>query len=68
MLFSISRFAKLYVIYRDDEFACGMLPASSKYDESAREKYIRAFKLKYAAVASVSMAVSVLLYLKALEG
>ena len=45
-----------------------MLPLHSKYDESIREKYIRAFKLKYAVIATVSMAFSILLYLKALEG
>ena len=68
MVFSISRFAKLYMLYKDSEFNCDMLPLHSKYDESIREKYIRAFKLKYAVIATVSMAFSILLYLKALEG
>ena len=67
MVFSISRFAKLYMLYKDSEFNCNMLPLHSKYDESIREKYIRAFKLKYAVIATVSMAFSILLYLKALE-
>lgn len=42
MVFSISRFAKLYMLYKDSEFNCDMLPLHSKYDESIREKYIRA--------------------------
>ena len=68
MVFSFSRFAKLYMLYKDSEFNCDMLPLHCKYDESIREKYIRAFKLKYAVIATVSMAFSILLYLKALEG
>ena len=68
MVFSISRFAKLYMLYKYSEFNCDMLPLHSKYDESIREKYIRTFKLKYAVIATVSMAFSILLYLKALEG
>lgn len=59
MVFSISRFAKLYMLYKDSEFNCDMLPLHSKYDESIREKYIRAFKLKYAVIATVSMAFSI---------
>ena len=66
MVFFLVNFAKLYMLCSDSEYLCDRISSSDKYDERAREKYIKGFKLKYALIASVSAAVAVLFYLEAL--